>query len=69
MRKMTLSLVIAALIVAGIGTWATLRHLPNKPETVATGSIASPSIATMFPLEIMKERGKGLPAAKNVEPF
>jgi hypothetical protein len=69
MRNIALSLMTAVLIVAGIGTWATLRYLPAKPETVATGSIASPSIATMFPLEIMKERGKGLPATKNVEPF
>jgi hypothetical protein len=57
------------LIVVGIGTWATLRYLAAKPDTVAIGSGSSPSIAKMSPLEIMNERGKDLPAAKNVEPF
>jgi len=69
MRRMTLSFVAAVLIAAGIGTWATLRYHAAKPDSVATGSVGSPSIARMAPIEIMKERGKDLPAAKNVDPF
>jgi hypothetical protein len=69
MRRMTLSFVAAVMIAAGIGTWATLRYHAAKPDLVATGSVGSPSIARMAPLEIMKERGEDLPAAKNVDPF
>jgi len=69
MRRMTLTFVTAALIGAGIGTWATLRYLAAKPDTVATGSGGSPSIAKMAPFEVMKERGKDLPTAKNGDPF
>jgi hypothetical protein len=69
MRKKSLTFVTVALIGAGIGTWATLRYLAAKPDTVATGSRGSPSIATMSPLEMMNERGKDLPAAKDVDAF
>jgi hypothetical protein len=69
MRKTTLSFVTAVLITAGIGTWATLGYLAAKSEVVPTGSIGSPSIGKMAPLEIMKERGKDLPTAENVDPF
>jgi hypothetical protein len=69
MRKTTLAFVAAVLIIAGVGTWATLRHLAAKPDAVATGSVGSPSIAKMAPLEIMKERGKDLPTAQNADPF
>jgi hypothetical protein len=68
-RKMTLAFVTVFLIAVGIGTWATLRYLAAKPDTVATGSASSPSIAKMSPFEIMNERGKDLPTAKNVDPF
>jgi predicted short-subunit dehydrogenase-like oxidoreductase (DUF2520 family) len=69
MRKKTLAFVAVVLIAVGIGTWATLRLLAAKHDTVATGSVSSPSIAKMSPLEIMNERGKDLPTAKNVDPF
>jgi hypothetical protein len=69
MRKTTLFFVTAALITAGIGTWATLRYLAAQSDTVATGSVGGPLIGKMAPLEIMKERGKDLPAAENVDPF
>jgi hypothetical protein len=69
MRKKTLAVVTVVLIAVGIGTWATLRYLAAQPDTVATGSVSSPSIAKMSPLEIMNERGKDLPVAKNVDPF
>jgi hypothetical protein len=69
MRRMNLALLTAALIGAGIGTWATSRYLAAKPDTVATSPVGSPSIAKIAPIEIMKERGKDLPTAKNVDPF
>ena len=69
MRRMNLALLTAALIGAGIGTWATTRYLAAKPDTVATGQVGSPSIAKIAPLEIMMERGKDLPTAKNADPF
>jgi hypothetical protein len=69
MRKKALAFVTVVLIAAGIGTWAMLRYLAAKPDTVATGLVSSPSIAKMSPLEIMNESGKDLPAAKNVDPF
>jgi hypothetical protein len=69
MRKKTLAFVTMVMIAVGFGTWATLRYLAAKPDTVATGSVSSPSIAKMSPLEIMNERGKDLPTAKKVDPF
>jgi pimeloyl-ACP methyl ester carboxylesterase len=61
MRKKALAFVTVVLIAVGIGTWATLRYLAAKPDTVATGLVSTPS--KMSPLEIMNERGKDLPAA------
>jgi hypothetical protein len=69
MRKNTLAFAAVVLIAVGSGTWATLRYLDVRPGTAATGAVGSPSIAKMSPLEIMNERGKDLPAAKNVDPF
>jgi len=69
MRRMNLALLTAALIGAGIGTWATSRYLAAKPDTVATGQVGSPSTAQISPIEIMKQRGKDLPTAENVDPF
>jgi hypothetical protein len=69
MRRMNLALLTAALIGAGIGTWATSRYLAAKPDTAAIGQVGSPSIAKIAPIEIMMERGKDLPTAKNVDPF
>jgi len=67
MRRMILAFV--TLTATGIGTWATLRYLAAKPDTVATGSAGIPSIAKMAPMEIMKECGKDLPVTKNADPF
>jgi len=69
MRKTTLFFVTAVLIIAGIGAWATLRHLAAKPDAVAIGSVGGPAIAKMAPIEIMKERGKDLPTTKHADPF
>jgi hypothetical protein len=67
MRRMILAFVI--LTATGLGTLATLRYLAAKPGPVATGSAGGPSTANMAPMEIMKERGKDLPATKNSDPF
>jgi hypothetical protein len=67
MRRMILAFVI--LTATGIGTLATLKYLAAKPDTVATDSAGSPSTAKMAPMEIMKERGKDLPATKSADPF
>jgi hypothetical protein len=64
MRKRTV--LIGTLIAAGIGISAILTYVAAHPTRVST---AKPAIATMSPLEIMKQRGKDLPPAENVEPF
>jgi hypothetical protein len=69
MRRMNMALLTAALIGAGLGSWATSRYLAAKPDTLATGQVGGPSIAKMAPIEIMKERGKDLPTATNADPF
>jgi hypothetical protein len=66
MRTKTLAVVIGALIVAGIGLSAMLTYVAADPERTST---AKPAIAAVSPLAIMQERGKGLPAAKDVDPF
>ena len=66
MRRMILAFVI--LTATGIGTLA-MKYLAAKPDTVATDSAGSPSTAKMAPMEIMKERGKDLPATKSADPF
>jgi hypothetical protein len=66
MRKKTLVAVIGALIVAGIGLSAMLTYVAANPERTST---AKPAIAAVSPLAIMKELGKDLPAAANVDPF
>ena len=43
-----------------------LTHVAADPKRDSTDK---PAIATVSPLEIMKERGKDLPPAKNAEPF
>jgi hypothetical protein len=67
MTKLTLVILTAVvLIAAGIGIWETSPHVAAKPEIVPTGD---PSIARMFPMEIMKERGKDLQSGKTEDPF
>jgi len=66
MRKMNFVVVTGSLIAAGIGIWAMLTYVAANPERAST---AKPAIATVSPLEIMKERGKDLPPAKYVDPF
>jgi hypothetical protein len=64
MRRKTL--VLAAFIIAGIGLSAMLTYVAANPERTST---AKPAIAAVSPLAIMKELGKDIPAAKNVDPF
>jgi hypothetical protein len=66
MRKQTLVVVSGVLIIAGIGIWAMVTYVAADPERAAT---AKPAIATVSPLEIMKERVKDLPPASYVDPF
>jgi hypothetical protein len=63
MRKKAL---VLALIMAGIGLWATLTYVAVNPKPT---SAAEPAIASVSPFAIMKELGKDLPPAKNVDPF
>jgi hypothetical protein len=65
MHKITVVALAAVLIAAGIGIWKT-SHVGAKPEIVPT---SDPAIATMYPLEIMKERGRDLPTPKYGDPF
>jgi hypothetical protein len=69
MRKSTLAFGIMVLIAACVGAWAMLRHVAAGSNAVAASPAGSPSTANMSPIEIMKERGKDLPAAKNADPF
>ena len=64
MRRKTL--VLAAVIIAGIGLSAMLTYVAAHPQRT---SAAKPEIAALSPLAIMWERGKDLPAAKDVDPF
>jgi len=66
MRRMTLIVMITSFIAAGIGILTMLTYVTADPERAST---EKPAIATMSPLEMMKEHGKNLPAAKNVDPF
>ena len=66
MYRMTLVVMTTSLIAAGIGILAMLTHVAADPKRDSTDK---PAIATVSPLEIMKERGKDLPPAKNAEPF
>jgi hypothetical protein len=63
MRRMTLVAIITVLIAASIGIWNTRANVAPQPGTGA------PAIAAMSPLELMKERGKNLPAGINADPF
>lgn len=66
MRKTTLVVVMGSLIAAAVGIWATLTYVAANPERAST---AKPAVATVSPIEIMKELGKNLPPAKDVDPF
>jgi hypothetical protein len=54
------------LIAAGIGIWKMSPRSSAKVDAVSTGDL---SLARMSPLEMMKEHGKTLPSAGNIEPF
>jgi hypothetical protein len=66
MRKMTLVAIVVVLIAAGIGIRGVLVHVAATPETSSTGA---PAIAAMSPIEVMKDRGRGLPSSQNGDPF
>jgi hypothetical protein len=66
MRRMTLVIMAASFIAAGIGILAMLTYVTAGPKRDSTDK---PAIATFSPFELMKERGKDLPPAKTVDPF
>lgn len=66
MRRMTLIVMTASIIAAGIGIVAMLAHLSANPKR---DSNDKPAIAAVSPIEIMREHGKNLPPAKTVDPF
>jgi hypothetical protein len=65
-RKTILLVATLALIAAGMGIWKMSPRGAAKVNAVATGDL---SLARMSPLEMMKEHGKALPSAKDIEPF
>jgi hypothetical protein len=66
MRRMTLFVMTASFVAAGIGLLVMLTYVTAGPKRDST---EKPAIATVSPFEIMKERGKELPHAKNADPF
>jgi hypothetical protein len=66
---MTLAVITAVVLAAGIGIWTMLAHVGAEPEIASTVSTGDPAVAKISPLEIMKERGKDLPTTKNGDPF
>jgi hypothetical protein len=66
MRRTTLAVMTASFIAAGIGILVMLTYVNAGPKRDSTGK---PAIATVSPFEIMKERGKDLPAAETADPF
>jgi hypothetical protein len=66
MRRMTLAVMTTLLIAAGFGILAMLTHVAADPKRDSTDR---PAIATISPLEIMKEHGKNLPSATHADPF
>jgi hypothetical protein len=65
-RKTILVVSAMVLIAAGIGIWKMSPRGAAKANAVST---AEPSLARMSPLEMMKEHGKALPSARDIEPF
>jgi hypothetical protein len=66
MRRMTRVVIAASFVAAGIGILVMLTYVAAGPKRDSTDK---PAIATVSPFEIMKERGKELPPAKNADPF
>jgi hypothetical protein len=66
MRRMALVVMTALFVAAGIGILVMLTYVAAGPSRDSTDK---PAIATVSPFEIMKERGKELPPAKNADPF
>ncbi len=66
MRRMTLVVITASFVAAAVVILVMLTYVTAGPKQDSTDK---PAIATVAPFEIMKERGKGLPPAKNVDPF
>jgi hypothetical protein len=66
MRRTTVVVMIGSLVAASVGIWAMLTYVAADPGRATT---AQPATAALYPIEIMKERGKNLPPAEIVDPF